>query len=109
MRKGGDWRSLSDPGKVAPVLVPAHPRHPPRAPPVGGQEEDGNVGRVPDDDGVELGRDCARKYMYVQSFPSHYAERFFGKVLGSSPSLWATTAASYCPTSLHDGMGNSVV
>ena len=62
MRKGGDWRSLSDPGKVAPVLVPAHPRHPPRAPPVGGQEEDGNVGRVPDDDGVELGRDCAKKY-----------------------------------------------
>ena len=50
----------------------------------------------------------------------HTTERFFGKVLGSSPGLWDATAASYCPsrvgnslklfrkTSPHDGMGNSV-
>ena len=42
----------------------------------------------------------------VQSFPSHHAERFFEKVLGSSPGLWAATAASYCPSS--PGQGNSL-
>ena len=34
----------------------------------------------------------------LQSFPSHHAERFFGKVLKSYPGFWAATAASYCPS-----------
>ena len=28
-----------------------------------------------------------RQFISIQSFPSHHAERFFGKVLGSSPAL----------------------
>ena len=34
----------------------------------------------------------------LQGFPSHHSYRFFGLVLGSYPGLWASTAASYCPT-----------
>ena len=37
--------------------------------------------------------------IYRVSHPiMHYAERFFGKVLGSSAGLWAATAASNCPS-----------
>ena len=36
--------------------------------------------------------------LFLQSFSSHHAERFFRLFLGSSPGLWAATAASYSPS-----------
>ena len=58
------------------------------------EEEEVLRGHHPETDGDDGAAECEQ----VQSFPSHHAERFFGKVLGSSPGLWAPTAASYCPS-----------
>ena len=45
----------------------------------------------------------------LQNFPSHHAERFFGKVLGSYLSCKRGNSLKlFRKTSLHDGMGNSV-
>ena len=34
----------------------------------------------------------------LQNFPTIIHRDFFGNILGSSPGLWAATAASYCPS-----------
>ena len=48
MRERRDRRSFADPGEVAAVLVPAHPRGSPSAASVSGEEQNGDVRRVPD-------------------------------------------------------------
>ena len=59
MRERRHRRPFSDPGEVAAVLVTAHPRGSPEAASVSGDEQNGDVRRVP---GFKAAMDRALQY-----------------------------------------------